>query len=147
MIKNKYWNSKGKYQKEYDKLWKSVPDSGECEDEDLEILRINSKLYYDYYNNGFCNLYDCFKRELETFLDFIEIWKEGRKLKELIEENTSTTEYCDCCENEEEEEVEPYFTYRSMTDKEKEEFEDILEKVTDKVIVKVNKIFNTKNEK
>ena len=54
----KYWDSEGKYQEQYDKAWKKlIPASGEAEDGLPEALRAISRIGYDYYNNGFCNLW------------------------------------------------------------------------------------------
>tara|TARA_R100000697_G_scaffold60043_2_gene73045 strand:+ start:1014 stop:1679 length:666 start_codon:yes stop_codon:yes gene_type:complete len=58
-----YWNSKGKYQTELDEMYKLVPSSGEViikDDKELEkaienVRQIN-RLYYDFYNNGCCNV-------------------------------------------------------------------------------------------
>ena len=53
-----YWDSEGKYQEQYDKAWKKlIPASGEAEDGLPEALRAISRIGYDYYNNGFCNLW------------------------------------------------------------------------------------------
>jgi hypothetical protein len=53
-----YWNHKGKYQQEYDAAWEAlIPASGEAEDGLPEALRAISRVGYDYYNNGFCNLW------------------------------------------------------------------------------------------
>lgn len=53
-----YWDNKGKYQTEYNEAWKQlVPASGEAEDGLPEALRSISRIGYDYYNNGFCNLW------------------------------------------------------------------------------------------
>ena len=61
-----YWDREGKYQKQYDAAWKQlIPASGEAKDGLPEALRAISRIGYDYYNNGFCNLwreweeYDC----------------------------------------------------------------------------------------
>jgi hypothetical protein len=52
-----YWNSEGKHQILYKRLWKKlVPPIGEANTPHGELLRANSKLYYDFYNNGFCNI-------------------------------------------------------------------------------------------
>ena len=52
----KYWNEEGQYQKEYQELHvQLVPVSGYCETLGGETLRAASRLYYDAYNNGFCN--------------------------------------------------------------------------------------------
>lgn len=51
-----YWDSNGKYQAEYDKLWEEfVPLSGESENEYGELIRIVGRLFYEYCNNGNCN--------------------------------------------------------------------------------------------
>ena len=61
-----YWDNEGKYQAQYDRAWKQlIPASGEADDGLPEALRAISRIGYDYYNNGFCNLwrqweeYDC----------------------------------------------------------------------------------------
>ena len=53
-----YWDNEGKYQAQYDRAWKQlIPASGEAEDGLPEALRAISRIGYDYYNNGFCNLW------------------------------------------------------------------------------------------
>ena len=53
-----YWDNNGKYQEQYNKAWeKLIPASGEAEDGLPEALRAISRIGYDYYNNGFCNLW------------------------------------------------------------------------------------------
>ena len=53
-----YWDNEGKYQEQYDRAWKQlIPASGEAEDGLPEALRAVSRIGYDYYNNGFCNLW------------------------------------------------------------------------------------------
>lgn len=48
-----YWNEKGRYQKMYNKLYKKlVPDRGCASTSDGELLRVISKIYYRYYNDG-----------------------------------------------------------------------------------------------
>lgn len=52
-----YWDKTGKYQVLYDELnEKLVPNMGEAETKHGELLRNIGNLYYDYLNNGFCNL-------------------------------------------------------------------------------------------
>jgi len=59
-----YWDNEGKYQAQYDRAWKQlIPASGEAEDGLPEALRAISRIGYDYYNNGFCNLW----REWEEY--------------------------------------------------------------------------------
>jgi|TARA_R100000084_G_scaffold17538_1_gene5724 hypothetical protein len=53
-----YWDGEGKYQGQYDRAWKAlIPAQGEAEDGWPEALRAISRIGYDYYNNGFCNLW------------------------------------------------------------------------------------------
>jgi len=53
-----YWDNEGKYQEQYDRAWKQlIPLHGEAEDGLPEALRAISRIGYDYYNNGFCNLW------------------------------------------------------------------------------------------
>lgn len=53
-----YWDKEGKYQAQYDLAWKQlIPASGEADDGLPEALRAISRIGYDYYNNGFCNLW------------------------------------------------------------------------------------------
>ena len=53
-----YWDKKGKYQEQYDAAWKQlIPLEGEAEYGLPEALRAISRIGYDYYNNGFCNLW------------------------------------------------------------------------------------------
>ena len=79
-----YWNNNGKYQAIYNGLWKIlVPNMGEAETEQGEALRIVSKIYYDYYNNGCCNLvYKNSWEELENE-EYEEYW--NFKIKEDYE--------------------------------------------------------------
>lgn len=52
-----YWNSEGKYQEEYRKLMdKYGVDWGYTESPIMNMLIAGSKIYYDFYNNGGCNL-------------------------------------------------------------------------------------------
>lgn len=51
-----YWNQKGKNYKKYVKLWNElVPVEGTCKTVEGELLRAMTKIYWDYYNNGFGN--------------------------------------------------------------------------------------------
>jgi len=52
----KYWENKGKFQKELNELTEQlIPPAGECATHGGEILRAAIRLYYDAFNNGFCN--------------------------------------------------------------------------------------------
>jgi hypothetical protein len=53
-----YWDHTGKYQQEYDAAWEAlIPASGKAKDGCPEALRAISRIGYDYYNNGFGNLW------------------------------------------------------------------------------------------
>jgi hypothetical protein len=53
-----YWDHTGKYQQEYDAAWEAlIPASGKAKDGYPEALRAISRIGYDYYNNGFGNLW------------------------------------------------------------------------------------------
>ena len=53
-----YWDNEGKYQEQYNAAWKAlIPIEGEAKDGWPEALRAISRIGYDYYNNGFCNLW------------------------------------------------------------------------------------------
>jgi len=53
-----YWDNNGKYQEQYTKAWEQlIPASGEADAGWPEALRAISRIGYDYYNNGFCNLW------------------------------------------------------------------------------------------
>lgn len=54
---NSYWNNNGAYQTEYDELYdKLVPLKGEAKTIDGEKVRAVSRLFYEFCNNGNCNL-------------------------------------------------------------------------------------------
>lgn len=54
-----YWEKSGSYQKECDDLFdKLVPQTGSAETIAGEMVRGVSRLYYDYFNNGNCNVAD-----------------------------------------------------------------------------------------
>ena len=58
-FKGSYWDHDGKYQKQYDMAWEQlIPASGEAKDGLPEALRAISRIGYEYYNNGFCNLWN-----------------------------------------------------------------------------------------
>lgn len=79
-----YWNNNGKYQRIYYGLWEIlIPSTGQTETEQGEALRIVSKIYYDYYNNGCCNLvYKNSWEEIENG-EYHEYW--NFKIKENYE--------------------------------------------------------------
>jgi len=68
-LENSYWGHKGKYQDVYNSIKALIPDSGESEDPNIELLRCGSNIYYDCYNNGGCNLGARFD-QIETILKY-----------------------------------------------------------------------------
>jgi hypothetical protein len=56
-MQNTYWNNNGTYEAEAQKLSELVPMMGECETFKGEVFRAATKIYYDYYNNGFGNFW------------------------------------------------------------------------------------------
>lgn len=58
-LKQHYWGDSGVYQKIYDNLYNElVPSSNMAETIHGELLRCISRLYYDFCNNGNCNVLD-----------------------------------------------------------------------------------------
>ncbi len=56
MLKVSYWNNCGALQDSYLRLATTlIPNSGDCSTLEGELLRAVSKVYHDYYNNGFGN--------------------------------------------------------------------------------------------
>ena len=54
-----YWNDEGVYQTEFDELYQIlVPNCGDAPTIQGELLRVISRLNYDYFNNGNCNVQD-----------------------------------------------------------------------------------------
>jgi len=52
-----YWNGVGKYQSEYDRIRKEyIPESGFAKNQEAEVVRCLTRIYYDVYNNGGINL-------------------------------------------------------------------------------------------
>lgn len=52
---NTYWSGNGRFQDDYEKIKHLIPIDGTCETLEGELLRAAGRLYYEYYNNGFCN--------------------------------------------------------------------------------------------
>lgn len=58
-IGKSYWNNNGAYQTELDELYKKlVPDMGEANTVHGEMIRAISRLFYEFGNNGNCNIID-----------------------------------------------------------------------------------------
>lgn len=55
-MENTYWNHKGKFQAEYDRMVDELmPAMGACDTVAGELIRSVSRLGYDFYNNGMGN--------------------------------------------------------------------------------------------
>lgn len=85
-----YWDNNGKYQEQYNKAWeKLIPFQGEAEDGWPELLRSISRIGYDYYNNGFCNLWRTWDDGETTMDSYYE------SLVEYLEDNLPKDLYKD----------------------------------------------------
>ena len=83
--KGSYWDNDGKYQEQYNAAWKQlIPFQGEAEDGWPEALRAISRIGYDYYNNGFCNLWDAWD-DLDDYGDEVTYYKMDSYYEELVD--------------------------------------------------------------
>lgn len=73
VLAKSYWCGTGAHEKLYRRLFKLlVPKSGNADTAQGELLRAMSKIYYDYYNNGCCNM----SRRSEPLRDHQEtLWR------------------------------------------------------------------------
>lgn len=55
-LTNIYWEKRGRYQAQHDELAACVPESGEADSIPIEMIRVLGRYYYDFYNNGSCNI-------------------------------------------------------------------------------------------
>jgi len=65
---NNYWNRDGKYQEEADRLNALMPSWGMTDNQYMNLFILASKVYYDVYNNGGCNLKDNYPQKIEDYL-------------------------------------------------------------------------------
>ena len=80
-----YWDNNGKYQEQYDKAWKQlIPASGEAEDGLPEALRAISRIGYDYYNNGFCNLWRA-DEEYDSDGSYYDVYRMDSYYRDMVE--------------------------------------------------------------
>ena len=83
--KGSYWDNDGKYQEQYSKAWeKLIPFHGEAEDGWPEALRAISRIGYDYYNNGFCNLWQGWD-DIDEYGDEVTYYKMGSYYEDLVD--------------------------------------------------------------
>ena len=55
MTEQSYYNENGKYQSEYNRLWKLVPKVDQAYTVAGELMRAINYITYEHYNNGHCN--------------------------------------------------------------------------------------------
>ena len=80
-----YWDRNGKYQEQYDRAWKQlIPASGEAKDGLPEALRAISRIGYDYYNNGFCNLWRA-DEEYDSDGSYYDVYRMDSYYRDMVE--------------------------------------------------------------
>ena len=62
-LENTYWNESGKYQGFVKELEDRIPGIGYTSNVHVNLFIAMSHLYYDAYNNGGCNIEDCYMRD------------------------------------------------------------------------------------
>ena len=79
-----YWDNEGKWQEQYNKAWKQlIPMSGEAEDGWPEALRAISRIGYDYYNNGFCNLWQGWE-DIDDYGEEVMVYKMDSYYEDMV---------------------------------------------------------------
>jgi len=106
---NSYWDNNGAYQKEYNELRTNlVPDTDEADSVHGEMLRCIGNLFYDFCNNGNCNVINT-ETIYETETHTCNECQGDGKFFELNDESEEEEVTCGECggsgEVEEEEEV------------------------------------------
>jgi len=82
--KGSYWDNDGKYQEQYTKAWEQlIPAQGEAKDGWPEALRAISRIGYDYYNNGFCNLWQ--SHEEYDGDDYYDVYEMDSYYEDLVD--------------------------------------------------------------
>ena len=112
-----YWGGKGKYQNEFDTMWKLVPSLGEVKIENnpelemaIERVRQMNRLYYDFYNNGCCNVVE---------IERVECFDcGGTGIEENSDDDDNEISDCSYCNGESYVNGEPFITeyYAPMVD-------------------------------
>lgn len=92
-----YWGETGIYWNEYSKLWDElVPQSGQAETIVGEMIRCISRLQYDYYNNGNCNV-----QEVNSYYEYETCGNcdgDGEVEDDWDEDGNPIAEMCnECC--------------------------------------------------
>lgn len=80
-----YWNKSGSHQELYDELFnRLIPLDGFCPTLFGEYLRAISKIYYDGYNNGFCNNTSGPYNFLVKEFGMLEVYPDFEKLSTIV---------------------------------------------------------------
>lgn len=72
-MEKSYWNNNGKYQKFVNRINKIMPDWGYTENKYMNLFIDISKLYYDCYNNGGCNIKDFYMDRVANVKKYINL--------------------------------------------------------------------------
>lgn len=83
-----YWNGRGAYQVEYERLnAELVPDEGKAQTLKGELLRTFSNMYYDWHNNAGCNVleYEFLHAAKNAEFQFAEKIYDSRDLDKLAD--------------------------------------------------------------
>ncbi|MDX5808477.1 MULTISPECIES: hypothetical protein [Bacillus cereus group] len=67
-MENTYWNSNGNHQEELNRINSLKPSWGMTTNKHMNLFITASKVYYDVYNNGGCNLSDCYEEKIREFI-------------------------------------------------------------------------------
>jgi len=86
----KYWNNQGKHQDKLEELYSLIPNIGACDTQAGELLRSANRIYYDAFNNGFCNNTSGALNYLKNYLPFTE---EKQKVIDTLKNCVNTGGY------------------------------------------------------
>lgn len=67
-MENTYWNGKGKHESESKRIAELIPRFGITNNPYLNLFITSSCLYYDIYNNGGCNIKECYQEDIEKYI-------------------------------------------------------------------------------
>lgn len=67
-MKKNYWNESGKYQSEVERISNLKPSWGRTDNAYMNLYLVATNLYYDVYNNGGCNIKDCYAKDIDTYV-------------------------------------------------------------------------------
>lgn len=65
---NNYWNKDGKYQEELTNIYSLMPKIGYTNNKYFDLFITATKVYYDVYNNGGCNIKDTYLDRIKTYV-------------------------------------------------------------------------------